>query len=147
MGHDEGGLFAANVPSTGYAMLCLCPTTPGDSLRYKYDKAGHRQLALAMIRQRLGPYGGGGLMRPQVREVCFDRACDTANGAGRRAAGGRGETGDWFEREAQDAMLDRAAMKDTSASRHKSAQVKVLAVESLSRHNSNLRLRVMDPGK
>lgn len=62
-------------------MLCLCPTTPGDSLRYKYDKAGHRQLALAMIRQRLGPYGGGGLMRPQVK-VCCVQACDTANGRG-----------------------------------------------------------------
>lgn len=58
-----------SAPSTGYAMLYLCPTTPGDSLRY--DKAGHRQLALAMIRQRLGPYGGGGLMRPQVRFAVF----------------------------------------------------------------------------
>lgn len=44
-------------------------------------------------------------------------------------------------------MMDRAAMKDTSASQHKSAQVKVLVVVSLSRHKSNLRLRVMDPRK
>lgn len=65
MGHDEGGLFAAKCSVHWLAMLYLCPTTPGDSLRY--DKAGHRQLALAMIRQRLGPYGGGGMMRPQVR--------------------------------------------------------------------------------
>lgn len=72
VGHDEGGLFAAKCSVHCYAMLYLCPTTPGDSLRY--DKAGHRQLALAMIRQRLGPYGGGGLMRPQVRFAVFGPA-------------------------------------------------------------------------